>query len=380
VSVERFANPSGDLVWRVRWREAGRNRSKVLGRRADAIAFDAEIRRRKRTGELGLMEASRQTLDAFAAEWLEVYARPNLAASTLATYAIVWDKHISPRLGGYELRELSLDVCQRFAAELAAAGVGPGARRKALVLLGGVLQRAVEWGRLAANPVRVVHKPPGRRARAVRPFAPATVEAMRGHLLLRGRLREATLVSVLAYTGARPGEALALRWADVGTRTLLVERAVSDGMMKVTKTGQTRSVRLLGPVRADLTEWRRASEARSDSALIFPAADGRPWRRTAWQNWRRRVFTPAAEATGITGARPYDLRHSAASLWLHEGRTIVEVAAWMGHSGQMALSTYLHVMSDLGDDRVSAEEAIRQARTEDRVPISYLSPRAESVA
>jgi hypothetical protein len=75
VSVERFTNPSGETVWRVRWREAGRNRSKVLGRKADAIAFDADVRRRKRTGELGLMEASRQTLDAFAAEWLEVYGR-----------------------------------------------------------------------------------------------------------------------------------------------------------------------------------------------------------------------------------------------------------------------------------------------------------------
>ena len=42
----------------------------------------------------------------------------------------------------------------------------------------------------------------------------------------------------------------------------------------------------------------------------------------------------------------------------------------MGHSGQMALSTYLHVMSDLGDERVSAEEAIGRAR-EALVPSSY---------
>jgi hypothetical protein len=49
----------------------------------------------------------------------------------------------------------------------------------------------------------------------------------------------------------------------------------------------------------------------------------------------------------------------------------------MGHSGQMALSTYLHVMSDLGDERVSAEEAIRRARANSDVPISYLSDAAE---
>jgi integrase len=380
VSIERFTNPSGQAVWRVRWREAGRNRSKVLGRKADAMAFDAEIRRRKRTGELGLLEASRQTLDAFAAEWMEVYARPNLARSTLKTYAVVWDRHISPRLGGYELRQLSAEVCQRFAAELAADGVGPGARRKSLALLGGVLQRAVEWGRLPGNPMRVVRKPSDGRKRAVRPFAPATVEAMRRYLLARGRLGDATLVSVLAYAGLRPGEALALAWAHVRRHTLLVERAVSDGVLKATKTGHTRSVRVLGPVGDDLAEWRRACDDPWDSALIFPAFDGRPWRRDTWQNWRRRVFTPAAAAAGLVGSRPYDLRHSAASLWLHEGRTIVEVATWMGHSGQMALSTYLHVMSDLGDERVSAEAAIRRARENGGVPFSYLSDAGEGEA
>jgi hypothetical protein len=93
-------------------------------------------------------------------------AGPNLATSTLKTYAVVWDRHISPRLGSYELRHLSAEACQRFAAELAADGVDPGARRKALALLGGVLQRGVEWGRLPGNPVRVVRKPSGSRARA----------------------------------------------------------------------------------------------------------------------------------------------------------------------------------------------------------------------
>jgi hypothetical protein len=42
----------------------------------------------------------------------------------------------------------------------------------------------------------------------------------------------------------------------------------------------------------------------------------------------------------------------------------------MGHSGQMALSTYLHVMSDMGDERISAEDAIRRAR-DALVPFSY---------
>ena len=52
MSVERVERKDGSVVWRVRWRQGGRNRSKVLGRKRDAEAFDAELVRRKRTGEL----------------------------------------------------------------------------------------------------------------------------------------------------------------------------------------------------------------------------------------------------------------------------------------------------------------------------------------
>jgi integrase len=110
------------------------------------------------------------------------------------------------------------------------------------------------------------------------------------------------------------------------------------------------------------------AERQSGDGADLPDAEA--WDEDDWRNWRHRVYVPAAEAAGLSGTRPYDLRHSAASLSLHEGRTIIEVATWMGHSGQMALSTYLHVMSDLGDERISAEDAIRRARAA-LVPSSY---------
>jgi hypothetical protein len=79
------------------------------------------------------------------------------------------------------------------------------------------------------------------RTRAVVPLAPETVEAIRDWLLRRGLVRDATLVSVLAYAGVRPGEALALAWSHVRERTLLVEDAASLGAIEGTKTGRCRS-------------------------------------------------------------------------------------------------------------------------------------------
>jgi integrase len=237
VSVERRVNPNGDVVWRVRWREGNRNRAKVLGRKADAFAFDAEVRRRARAGELGTLDAGRERLDEFAAEWMRSYAKPNLAPRTVKSYANAWDLHVSPRIGGLRLREVTVEACQRFAAEMEAAGVGAATRRRNLMVLSSVLQRGVEWGRIPANPVRLIRKPTAKRERVVRPLAPVTVEAMRRWLIDRKRERDAVLLCVLAYAGVRPSEALALTFGDVGERTLLVERSLGpDGSLRRTKT------------------------------------------------------------------------------------------------------------------------------------------------
>jgi integrase len=175
-------------------------------------------------------------------------------------------------------------------------------------------------------------------------------------------MRDATLVSVLAYAGLRPGEALALRWRDIGEQTILIEKALSLGQETSTKTRRMRSVRLLTPLATDLAEWRMASGRPDDSALVFPTRVGSPWAETDWRNWRKRRFNEAANAAGIK-ARPYDLRHSFASLLFAERRNPAEIAEQLGHSLQTLFGTYTHVIEELrGQDRVKAEDVIRTAR------------------
>lgn len=131
----------------------GRNRSKVLGRKRDAEAFDAELVRRKRTGKLVQLDAGREPLSDFGEGWWRLYAEPDLARSTAHVYAVQCDAHILPRLGAVPLRGLTPDVVNRFRLELEAEGVGPGSIGKALTLLQGVLRRARECGRIPSNPV-----------------------------------------------------------------------------------------------------------------------------------------------------------------------------------------------------------------------------------
>jgi integrase len=360
--IEKRTLKNGRRAYRVRC-DAGRgSREHVrsFDRHEDAVRFETDMRRRKQLGELVESETGRQTLDEWAREWFRTCARPNLAGHTLVYYARAWDKHVLPRLGQYELRRISPSVIAEFADELRREGVGDATVRKVLSLVQGVLGRAVVLGRIRTNPVVPIRKPVQGRRHAVRPLTPAKVEQLRR---LMPTDQDATVVSVLAYAGLRPGEALALTWADIGERTILVERSLALGEVKETKTRTTRSVRLLAPLGKELKTLRMQRGRPGDEELIFPRPDGEPWRDTDWRNWRRRVFQPAAEAARLEAIRPYDLRHSFVSLLIAERRSIVDVARQAGHSPSMALNTYGHVFDELEDAKpASAEQLIRAAR------------------
>ena len=227
----------------------------------------------------------------------------------------------------------------------------------------GVLQRGVEWHRLTTNPARAVRTPAQKRMRRIEPPSPFAVERMRARLRQNGRLRDATLVCVLAYAGLRPGEALALEWQHMGERTILIEGAVALGTVKETKTRQTRSVRLLAPLATDVSEWRLACGRPDGRTRVFPGREGRPWADHDWRNWRKRVYAPVAAEVQLDGSRPYDLRHAFCSLLIAEGLSVVEIAQQAGHSPAMMLATYAHVIEELaGTQKRPAEAVIRDAR------------------
>jgi len=346
-------------AWRVRWKEGDRWQSRTFTTKKDATTFDSEILRRRRLGSLADLDAGLETLDSYVTgTWAIAYAS-TLAEKTRRTYTCLYDTHLHPTLGDVPLRDLTPDMIGRWQQDRLAAGAGRASVRQSLGLLGNVLQRAVESSRISRNPARLVRKAKMPRRAEIQPLAPITIEAMR----TASTPRDAVLISLLAYSGLRPGEALGLRWSDVrDRRTILVQRAISVGEVKAGKTGE-RTVRLLSPLAADLREWDLRSGRPSDKQLVIPGKDGNPWTEEAYRSWRRQAFARAVTAAGIDHARPYDLRHSFASLLLYEGRSVIYVARQLGHGAQLTLGTYGHVIEELEDaPRQDAEAEILAAR------------------
>ena len=331
-----------------------RRREKTFGLEKDARAWEAQHTLAKRRGDLESLDAGKETLREFEQEWWANYATRHLAATTQKTYRFLLDKYVLDELGRYQLRQLNPRLLTTWVAGLK---VGEATQRKLLAILQGILERAVEWQRLPTNPVKAVKKPRATNKTGPRPLAPAGVEAIRARLRTD---RDRTLVALLAYAGLRPGEALALRWEDIGAQSINVDKALALGEEKGTKTGATRVVRLVAPLRADLAAYRLRQGSPPAEALLFPMRDGKPWSKARYRNWRRRTFRRAAG----DGVRPYDLRHSFASLLFAERRNPREIAEQLGHSPQTLPSTYVHVVEELKDvERVNAEDLIREARS-----------------
>jgi integrase len=304
----------------------------------------------------------------------------------------VYKCHVWRALGDAPLGQLTVARLRECQAALIKADVSPGTVHKCRTFLSRVLRHAAESEAIPGNPLSLVRPPKASHRDAVAPLSPATVEAIRRTLLdppprevataLPGqrnrrryelpapgtpqtRLRDALIASLLAYAGLRPGELRALRWGDVREHTLLVQRAANpDGSIKATKNERRRTVRLLSSLARELREYRLAVGRPPDGTLLLFDDDGRPWDKTAWQMWRVDRWAPACRAAGVNPfPRPYDLRHSFASLLLAEGRQPLYVASQLGHSVAVLLSTYAHLIDEYEDaQHIDADREIATAR------------------
>ena len=201
------------------------------------------------------------------------------------------------------------------------------------------LDGAVRDGLIARNPAALVKRPGVERTEAKHLAAPdlsAVLKAAEGS-------RYYPTLLLIAATGLRKGEALALRWdrvdLDAGTLKVLATISRVDGQLVITEPKTDRSRRtvplppaMVAMLRRHRTEQKaerlRAGNQWVDSGLVFTNEFGGP---VEPRNLLR-VIEAAAKKAGATGVGVHTLRHSAAVSWLESGVHIKAVADLLGHS------------------------------------------------
>jgi integrase len=179
------------------------------------------------------------------------------------------------------------------------------------------------------------------------------------------------LILFLAHTGARLGEAAALRWSDVdlAAGTARIARSFSSGRyLGPTKTGQVRAVELSSKLREMLLAMR--PDLFPQDALAFPNDTGGFIDPT---NFRRRVFTRLVrKAIGPTDRKisPHTLRHTWCSLHLARSTNLLWVQRQGGwKSAQTLLQHYTHfIPSELSGyaDAIASPDGTRRHQPEER--------------
>ncbi len=139
------------------------------------------------------------------------------------------------------------------------------------------------------------------------------------------------------FTGMRSSEVDGLRWHNVGIdrREILVREALVQGKLGPTKTPESnRSIEMNAYVVAAFE--RLAARKHPDSDFVFATRAGTPLLN---RNVTKRVWYPTLRHLGLRERKPYQTRHTAATLWLASGENPEWIARQMGHVDTTMLFT-----------------------------------------
>ena len=345
MGIQRYTLPSGVVRYRARVKSHGRYvATRVFERKADAVAWEQDQRRRLRLGEWIDPRRGQVPLSVVAADWLG--SRSSVKRRTRESDEAAWRNYIAPRFGNWPVASITAAEVSSWVGSLVARGLAPSTATRALATLRSILAFAVADGRVQHNVAAAARKPTSGRAR--REGQALTLDELRALTeACKGRYRD--VVPVLALAGLRWGELAGLQVGDrvsVPGPGLRLRRAVlasgGGGALYVDtlKNNRARTVPLVLDLVPIVDRW---SAGKAPDAWLFDAPEGGPLRES---NWKRSVgWRAATAAVGVAGFRVHDLRHTAASVWLGAGADPKVVQRVLGHAtAAMTMDLYGHLV------------------------------------
>lgn len=300
------------------WAVAGaREEAKTLRRAIDAggdPVGDLRAEREARTVN--------DLCDRFLAEYL-----PRKRPSTQKTYGQQITSEIRPALGRLKVANVSLADIDGVHRAITKRGRKYRANR-VIALLSCMFTMAIKWRMRNDNPCKEIER--NDEAKRKRYLSGAELERLSAALSRHEDQDTADIFRLLLLTGARSGEVLSARWADIDLKTGTWTKPGAT-----TKQRTDHVVPLNAPARQLLAE-----RARSDPEYVFPGRD-EGHRADVKDAWAR-----ICKAAHITGPRIHDLRHSYASILASSGVGLHAIGALLGHTQPQTTHRYAHLFDD----------------------------------
>lgn len=300
----------------------------------------------------GTRSAEVQTMPIFfdyAQDWLDSL---QIVESTRKNYRSTLQNYWVPYLAAKPLDKITPVILRKVVNDI--QWTSPVRRKDAIRLMTTIFTQAVRDELIHRNPASSI--PPTRvTKREIDPFARAEADLIIAKLYeLTSGLQQiyAIFFEFSFYTGMRPGEAMALRWEEIDMRkkTAKVCRIRIYGKIQErTKTKRSREVLLNDRAIKALEKARPLTAARSDYVFAPEGSGDKSELYIRSETGPKRYWLSALRKLGIRHRRMYDTRHTYATMCLMSGMNPAFIAAQLGHSVQVLLSTYAKWISSPSD-------------------------------
>lgn len=292
--------------------------------------------------------------------WKETYIY-TVKPSTYRRTTGIFDNHIIPKFGHMKLNKITTPMCQRAINEWRDTLVK---YNNVFQYLNKILKYAADQELISKNPCTQVVKPIALNALSYTEeedfenvWDKETLKAFLDACKNDKRPQIYPLFTLLAYTGIRRGELLALRWQDISfkEKTLSVRRAMTTDEKGHPIIGHPKNKSSARTISLDdstiniLKKWKTEQLAMyfalgynvsGKDQLVFSSSKNTMLSAPVCLKWLRQICKTA----NIEPITIHGLRHTHCTLLIESGANIKEVQKRLGHSSiETTLKIYTHV-------------------------------------
>ncbi|MGI9084435.1 MAG: tyrosine-type recombinase/integrase [Aeromicrobium sp.] len=342
-----------DGRYRARYRDdAGKEHARHFDRKVDAQRWLDEVTADVLTGMYVDPRAGKITFGEYATKWQasQIHRR-----NTAAMVDVALRVHALPRFGDLPLASIRQSDIQQWVYELSMK-LKPSTVKVTYQHMRAVFRAAEADRIIGRSPCQRITLPAIEKPEVV-PLDTGIVLAIERHM----PDHLGALITLMAGTGMRPGEATAvtLDRVDFLRRTVRVDRQLltrthTFGPPKTKASHRTIPLPqvVVDSLAAHIAEWGSGVDE-----MLFTAVNGSMLNR----DYVSRAFSRAAvKANAPAGTHLHSLRHYYASLLIRHGESVKVVQARLGHSSaQETLDTYSHMWPDSEDlTRAAVDEVL----------------------
>lgn len=288
-------------------------------------------------------------------EWLTNYIKPSSKDKTYNRYVNVANKHLIPKLGDYELTEITPLIVQKYITELLQSGnlkngkgLSPNSVNSMIVVIQGSLEMAFVLGLTPKYEMDKLKRPKASE-KEVEVFTPTEQKKLEAAVMADKRPKMKGVMLCL-YTGLRVGELLALEWTDIDFHRaeMTVTKTCHDGtdengkFARITETPKTEKSRRTIPFPKQLLPMLREMKKDSTSPYVISG-------KSAVLSVRsyQRSFELFQRKLGIERRGFHALRHTFATRAIECGMDVKSLSEILGHKNPtITLKRYVHSLME----------------------------------